>query len=59
MDIEKVSLAVQIEGKAYFVALDRDKLHLLVQMAQGLSENGKLNVIPAPEGFAFKQIKDV
>jgi hypothetical protein len=59
MEIEKVSLAVQIKGKPYFVALDSDKLHLLIQMAQGLSDNGKINVIPAPEGFEFKQIKDI
>jgi hypothetical protein len=59
MNIEKISLAVQIDNKAYFVALDSSKLHLLIKMAQGLSDNGKINVIPAPDGFEFKQIKDI
>lgn len=54
--IEKVSLAVQIGGKPYFVLLDQDRLQVLVKMAQGLSDNGQLNVARAPEHFTFTTV---
>lgn len=52
-NIEKVSLAVQIEGKMYFVALPQERLQLLIKMAEGLSDTGRLPVIKAPDGFSF------
>jgi len=48
--IEKVALAVQIDGKGYYVALPQDRLQMLVKLAQGLSDNGKLNVQAMPPG---------
>lgn len=56
MEIEKVSLAVQIDGKPYFVALPQERLKLVVSMAQGLADNGKLNVAKAPDGFKFTEL---
>ena len=58
MDIEKVSLAIQVDGVVCFVALDQDKLKLLVQMAAGLSDNGKVNAVKAPEDFRFTALDD-
>ena len=53
MKIDKVSLAVEIEGKPYFVILGQEKLKLLVDIASGLADNEKLNVIKAPDDFKF------
>lgn len=52
--VSKVSLAIEIEGQAYFVALPQERLVLLVKMAEGLADNGKLPVQKCPAGFAFQ-----
>lgn len=59
MQIEKISLAVQVNGEACFVVLGQDKLRILVQLAQGLADNGKLNVVKAPEGFKFSPLSEL
>lgn len=58
MNIEKVSLAVQIDGIVGFVVLDQERLKLLVQMSSSLSDNGKVNVVRAPAGFEFMTLGD-
>lgn len=57
MNIEKVSLQVQIDGRAYYVALPQERLVLLVKMAEGLSDNGKLPVTEAPPGHEFRAVE--
>ncbi len=57
--ITAVSIAVQINGKAYFVNLPHDRAMMVMNMAGGLSDNGKLNVVPAPAGFNFTKIEDM
>jgi hypothetical protein len=57
-DIEAVSLAVQIKGKAYFVNVGQDELKLLVQMAAGFSGN-QLKLVKAPESFKLVPIADL
>jgi len=52
-NVTKVSLAVEIEGQAYFVALSQESLKLLVKMAEGLADNGKLPVVKCPAGYTF------
>jgi len=59
MNIDKVSIAIEIEGKTYFVALDQDRMKLLMKMASGLSENGNLNVVKAPQDFKFTTIGEM
>lgn len=59
MDIEKVSLSVQIDGEVYFVALTQERLKILVSTASALSDNGKLNVIKAPESYKFQSLEDL
>lgn len=51
--IEKVSLSVQIDGKGYHVALPQERLKMLVKLAEGLSDDGKLPVLAMAEGCAF------
>jgi hypothetical protein len=57
-EIEAVSLAVQIKGKAYFVNASQDELKLLVQMAAGFTGN-KLKVVKAPDSFKLMPISDI
>jgi hypothetical protein len=59
-EIEKVSLAVQINGQAYFVALPQESLLILVKMAQGLSDDGSLAlpVKKAPPGYVFYESEE-
>lgn len=59
MDVEKVSVAVEIEGKPYFVALDQTRMKLLIQFASGLSDNGKLNVVKAPSDYKFTTLGEL
>jgi hypothetical protein len=55
--IEKVAMAVQIDGKGYYVALPQDRLRILVKLAEGLSDNGKLSVQAMPPGHDFIDLK--
>lgn len=57
VSIDKISLAVEVGGKPYFVALSHDKLLLLVKLAESLSENGQLPVKKAPPDFKFTTLK--
>jgi len=59
MKIEVISIAVQIDGKPYFVVLDEDKKQILMKMAAGLSDDGKLKVVKAPAEFSFETIGDL
>jgi len=51
--IGRVCVGVEIGGKVHFVNLPQDRLRMLVSMAAGLSDDGKVPVIEAPEGFRF------
>lgn len=54
--ITKVSVAIEIDGKPYFVALSQDRLKMLMSLAQGLSDGGKLPVKPLPDGCYFYEV---
>ena len=56
MNISNISIAVEIEGKAYFVRLPEGTRELVLKMIAGLSDNSTLNVVGAPEGFEFTPI---
>lgn len=58
-EIEKVSLAVQIKGQAYFVNASQDELKLLVQMAAGFNQAKQLNVVKAPDSFKLMPISEM
>lgn len=58
-DIESVSITVKIGGKPYFVVMPQEDLKLVAQMAVGLADDGKLKVVPAPEGFKFVTIGEL
>lgn len=52
-NITAVSIAVQIDGKPYFVNLPHERMLILMQMASALFDTGRLGVVPAPPGFEF------
>jgi hypothetical protein len=51
--ISNISLTLEVDGIPKIVMLPQDKLMLLVKLAASLSEDGKLPVRKAPEGFKF------
>ena len=53
MNITALSLAVEIDGQAYFVKTEKEHYQILMHMVQGLSPTGKLEVVPAPADFKF------
>jgi len=57
MKIEKVSLAVQIDGDVCFVSLSQANLKLLVQMSASFSKNGKINVVKASSDFKLEELR--
>lgn len=59
MNITAISIAVQIDGKAYFVALPHERLVLLMKLAEGLSDSGQLPVVAAPASYQFIPVKDM
>ena len=59
MDIEKISIAVEVEGKPYFVVLPQESMHVVLMAAQGLRDNGKLNLVDAPEGFLMVPLNEL
>lgn len=58
-EITAVSIAVQVGGKPYFVNLSNDKMLLLMNLAGSLSDDGKLHVVPAPDGYKFVSVGDL
>ena len=56
MDVDKLTIAVEIDGAPYFVLLPEGTKDILLHMIQGVSTNSKLNVVKAPEGFKFEAL---
>lgn len=54
--ITAVSIAVEIGGKAYFVDLPHDRMMILMKMAEGLNDAGKLSVVAAPESYKLMPV---
>lgn len=54
--VTRASLAAEIDGKVYFVALPQDRLVMLMKLAQSLFDDGKLTVVPAPADYKFQEI---
>jgi hypothetical protein len=57
--IEFVSLAVQIDGQAYFVNATQAELKLLVQISAGFNNPTQLKVVKAPDSFKLMTISDM
>ena len=58
-EISKVALAVELKGspgKVFYVALPQDRLRMMVQLAEGLSDTGNLPLTPAPDGTTLGPI---
>lgn len=55
-EIGRVVIYAEIDGEVKQVILSQERMQLLMQMAAGLSDDGRLRVIPAP-GMAFVEQK--
>jgi hypothetical protein len=53
-DISRVSITLEIQDQYYILAMSQDKLVLLMQLAVGLCDDGKLPLVKAPEGYHFE-----
>ncbi len=51
--VSRISLALEMGGRPYFVVLPHEGLLLLLNLAASMSDGGQLKVTPAPEGFRF------
>lgn len=49
-------LYVEVDNKICIVALDQDRMRMLCKLAEGLSDDGKLHVMPAPVGTVFESL---
>ncbi|MGL5179229.1 MAG: hypothetical protein ACRC8N_14055 [Aeromonas veronii] len=53
MNISKLSVAVEVDGKPYFVKVDPEHTEIILHMLQGLSPTRSLDVMRAPADFKF------
>lgn len=53
----RIALVVELDGVPHYIALPQDRLKILLQLAQGLCDSGKLPVKKAPEGTEFMELK--
>ncbi len=58
MNITKLSLAIEIDGEAFFVKTEKDHYQLILQMVQGLSPTGKLEVVRAPANIEMTTLAE-
>lgn len=54
--IGKISIALEVDDKVCFVILPEDRMRLLMDLAAQLSDNGKLQVVKAPDDFRFMEM---
>ena len=55
--ITRMSLAVEIDGEVYFVALPSDRENLALQMISACCDGGKLPVVKAPADYKFQPLR--
>ena len=59
MQIDKISMAIEVDGQACLVALSQDKLQILVTMAQALFDDGVIKAVKAPTSYKFCIMEDL
>lgn len=52
----RLSLAVEHNGKPYFVVIPQEHWEILLHMVSGISDNGALQLVSAPEGYKFEAL---
>ncbi|MNF51124.1 hypothetical protein D3C85_1430570 [compost metagenome] len=58
MKIDALSLAFESDGHTYFVNTKQEDWTLILRMVQGMSQTGKLEVVPAPAGVKFTTLAE-
>lgn len=59
MNISKLSVSVEIDGKPYFVLVPAESKQVLISLIAGISKNGELQVVSMPDGFSFQSLSDI
>lgn len=57
MEIGRVSMTVEVDGKVCVVVLPHDRMLLLVDLAASLSDSGKLPFKKLGENYKFETIE--
>jgi hypothetical protein len=56
---ERHTLAVQHQGKVYYVSLPDEVWPLLMQLVCSMSKDEKLQLVEAPEGTKFADLSEI
>lgn len=59
MNVSKLSISVEVDGKPCFVKVDPEHTEIILHMLQGLSPTGALEVIRAPADFKFTTLGEL
>lgn len=59
MNISKLSISVEVDGKPCFVKVDPEHTEIILHMLQGLSPTRTLEVIRAPADFKFTTLDEL
>lgn len=59
MNVSKLSISVEVDGKPCFVKVDPEHTEIILHMLQGLSPTGALEVIRAPADFKFTTLDEL
>lgn len=56
-DISKVSIVVEIDGRPHLVLLPEERWSYAMAMVSSLTDSGRLEVMPMPDGYSFVDLK--
>lgn len=59
MNVSKLSITVEVDGKPCFVKVDPEHTEIILHLLQGLSPTGALQVIRAPENFKLTTLGEL
>lgn len=58
-NITAVSIAIQVDGRAYFVNLPHAQMMILMALAGSLTDGGALKVVAAPDKYKLIPIGEL
>lgn len=59
MNVSKLSITVEVDGKPCFVKVDPEHTEIILHLLQGLSPTGALQVIRAPDNFKLTTLGEL
>jgi len=59
VNVSKLSITVEVDGKPCFVKVDPEHTEIILHLLQGLSPTGALQVIRAPDNFKLTTLGEL